>query len=570
MIFNTLNRKLLSSIFLIILFTLLSGIVGWYNGNRQGAVLGQVGENAGGVITQTRELADELNTANENSSELGEKAAQLGREFEAVQELIETANAASLEDRETNLASLSATALQLLDLRVDMAGFLTEAAALSKDVREAAAGFYKVSMDDMGYESGIELPEGTDAIALQNQVSQYVDSYISLAGAHFYVVVGLEEEVEGLGLYSGEGDLFDADLSQSYLFKTMVERDRSVRGIDQIVTMFRNDLTLAAGSFLEDMEGNHYGVLICGFWLDSETLSRLSANLGAQLALFVVDEEGNFAEPSYSTLRNATGEVTSDIPLPEGLVAEYRSKLAGAITEASAGNRRLDIDETEKGLIQVFEQEIGGITYASAYQGLLNQDGELLGILVVGRNITATAAQTRRIEETTEETISKANAIEEDRQRIAAASAASMKRAKEIQQNTEDAQASLQDSLETAEDISAATKMWTVMILLVTLLVAVCVGIFINKMISSPIRKITENPSGHRGGRGGSDSTAPGGKRRRSRHAEQELQHLHTKTSRHYSVRGGKHEPPLLLVQGATGQRDPNVRGGSCHDQTGQ
>jgi methyl-accepting chemotaxis protein len=253
-----------------------------------------------------------------------------------------------------------------------------------------------------------------------------------------------------------------------------------------------DDLALGAASFLKSDTGQDLGVLVCGYWLSVDTLRFLSDDLKAKLALFIADKNGNMGKAKHSTLVDKKGELISDVPLPAGLLDNFTQRLTQLREKARNAGEILDGRSMRGDFLQIDEVETGGLTYDTAYQGLLTDDGDFLGILAIARDVTAAVAQQHEVMARAGKAVQNAETMETQREEIARGSNKVQKDAQNLVMTTVQAKEKLENTLGTVEGVSRTARMST----FVALLVALCIGAFIaflvNRLISRPIKRVIE------------------------------------------------------------------------------
>ncbi len=484
--FNSINKKMIGMISLLALCTITIGMVALWSANKQDDLLKKVADTTGIVITQAAGMNDKLNEAAEDAGKMGDMAADLGEQFKSMRQLIQDSNRSAGETLRQNMTALAGTALQLLDERVNSAKFLGDAAVKARDVRESAAGFYHASMEDVGIESGIEPNAGMDPYEQQGVLNDFVGALVSSANANFYAVLGLKGDYRGKGLYSNEERLFDTDLKDSYLFKAAIRENRITKSIDRI----GDDLVLGAAAFLKSDSGVDLGLLVCGYWLNLDMLRFLSEDLGAGLALFPADSEGRIGKVRYSTILGKEGDVVSDVPMDAGVVEDFTRRSAELREKALEGGRVIDGRSARSDFLQVREVEAGGLTYEIAYQGLLDEEGGLLGILAIGRDITDTLARQNEIIAKSEAAIQNVQRIELNRVKMVEANEQSQKENKALVASNERANQELEGTLMTASRVAETAGFTTWAALIGAVLISIVICLLVNRVITKPIRKV--------------------------------------------------------------------------------
>lgn len=483
---NSVNKKLLGIIGLLLVCSCVLGVVALWGISRQGNLLSDVETNAQGVFDKVGGLNTQLDETINNGTRMGEMAAQLGEEFKSVQTLMKNADEDAAKTRKSNVASLAATALQLLDLRLNTAKFLADACVKSSDVRDSADGFYRASMEDFGFE--VEVDESTDELSDpyddQGIVNDFVGAFVSSANADFYVFLGLDGPLEGKGLFSNESDLFELDLSTSYLYETAIKENRISKSIDLV----GDDLVLASAAFMKNTAGNNVGLLLAGFRLNVATLRFLAADLNAYLTLFIADEKGKIGKAKYSTLVDSKGALLTYVTAPKAVVSDFSKRLKKLAKTAKAKNAAIDGRSIRSDFIDIREEEMGQIDYTTAYQALLTDSGELLGVLAVSRNSSQAVAAQNKIATKTDLAVANVEKVDQTREEIAEANAQGKIEANNLVAATDEVKVQLQGSLKTASAVAKKAKIATSLALVVSLCIGLFAAVLIKRTVVKPIQ----------------------------------------------------------------------------------
>lgn len=478
----SIKHKLISMVLLVLLCALALGSVSFWGLNKQGKLFQNVAVDVQGVLEKTGELNRNLRETAKNSSEMGNMAVQLGNEFKGVQHLINDSDIFFRKQRRENILAVSAMALQLLERRIESAKFLADAAVKSTDVRKSVAGFYIASAE----EAGLDVLEKIGSISPyedQGIFNDFVGSLVSSANANFYVVLGLSGDYRAKGIYSNEEILFDADFSNSHLFKSAMLENRLTKGLDHIGDM----LFIGSAGFLKTVYARDIGMLVCGYWIDQSMLRFLSEDLKASLVLFMANGQG---AAKYSTLVDMDNDVVSDITLPVGLLNEFNEKLSLLHSKAESAGTIVDGRHAQKDLIVVKEIEVGRLNYVMAYQGLLSDDGILLGVLGIARDITGVIARQGEIIQKAELAVSKVNEIESSRLIIAGENIKSLEKAMQLIDSTDRAEAQLKRSLKSAGSVASNTRFVTMIALMIALAVGISIAYMVDQTIIEPLKQV--------------------------------------------------------------------------------
>ena len=140
--------------------------------------------------------------------------------------------------------------------------------------------------------------------------------------------------------------------------------------------------------------------------------------------------------------------------------------------------------------------DAGQLTYNVAYQALLSDGGELLGILALARDVTTSVAQRQGINTKVAQTVTNVDQIDASRKEITEAGAESQREAAKLVAATDQAGTSLEASLGTGAKIASNAKTSTIVALVVALFIGALSVFLNNRMISRPIRKAMEVVSG--------------------------------------------------------------------------
>ncbi len=499
--FNSVNKKLLGIVALLLTCTCVLGGVALWGTAKQKTLLAGLESNIQDVFTKSHSLGIQLDETIDNSDRMGEMAAQVGKQFKAVQVLMDEADDSAAHARKYNISSLTTTALQLLDLKIDSAKFLADASVKSKDVRESAAGFYIACMEDYGITVKVDSPppiiqtnaygeqilqqviEESDPYDDQGIVNDFISALVSSANANFYVVLGLEGEFEGKGMFSNDSEFFETNLKNTYLYSEAIKENRLSKSID----LLGNELTLSSAAFMKTDSGRNIGLLIAGYRLDLAALRFLSKDLNANLSLFVADENGNINNAKFSTLVNSEGNLLTDFSLPKGLLGNFSKRLEVLTSEAQAKGTSVDGKANRSDFIDIRENDIGGIVYTTAYQALLTDNGKLIGVLAVSRDCNVAVIAQNQIVSTTTLAVENVDKAEQSRVEIAKANAKGKVEAETILKATTEAEVQLQESLETASILANKTEGTTIISFLVSLSIGIFATFLIVLKISRPL-----------------------------------------------------------------------------------
>ena len=485
--FNSINKKLIGFVSLLLLCTFALGVVALWSIREENILLRHVGNTVRTILGSTENLSNKVSLAAKDTKLMGEMAAQLGDGFKPVKKLIGDASIVSKQNRINNLEALAGTTLQLLDRYVETSKFLVDAIVKSRDMRESSPGFFYASIEEMGGVPDFQLSSNADPYEDMGTANDFIGSLVSSANADFYIAIGLKNDYRGKSLYSNQEGLFDIDLNNTYLFNSAIRENRITKSIDHI----NNDLVLGAASFVKSSKGEAIGILICGYWFSKSMLRFLSNDLKAQLAIFVANKNGEVKKAKYSTLVDSQGELLTNVPLPNTLSKDFTIKLKEQGDKARKAGKSIDGRSIRKDFIKVHESEVGGLIYDIAYQGLITDDGDFLGILAIARDVTKAVTQQNLILTGAEKAIQKVEDIDKERFKIAEANKKGQQEAAILVASTNQAKKKLEITLGTVEKVAGTAQMATIIALLVALCVGVLISFMIKRIISNPIKMVT-------------------------------------------------------------------------------
>ena len=367
-------------------------------------------------MSTTTSLGGSVAEAVGTAGQLGTLGQSLGQQVGRLREVIERGSRSDDERAGAAMRSLAETALQLIDRRLDLAKFLVDAAVKSSDIRQSGPGMVEASARDLGYEVSGLIAQGRDAYDDQGTFQNQMAALAASATADFFVVAGLEgpDAMRGRGVFASRKDMFNANLSASNLFRSVLKENRITKGLDRI----NDNLVIGAASMLKSQNGRNIGILVAGFTLNQALLRFLSDDLGARLAMFPFDGK-TFAKASHTTLVDKADRVVNDLAVPGDVAEELLRVYRQAEREAQSAGAAIHVGKVRRELVVTRQVAIGNLIYLVAYQGLLSADGSLLGAMAIARNISSEVADRGAIEASTAIALAEAAKVESSRAALA-------------------------------------------------------------------------------------------------------------------------------------------------------
>ncbi len=481
--FNSISRKLTGVILLLLCCSVCVGLVTLWGLGRQGHLFQIVAVSIQDIMGQVESLRDNLSRMGGNAETITQMAARLGDEMKGIRQVVNAAGESAQQTRRDNIAAVAGTALQLFDRQIEKTKFLADAVIKANDVRRSAPGFYYASLKELG--AALPTAPSDDPYEDQGVVSDYIDALASSANADFYVVIGLEDQLRGKGVYSNKGKLLKADFTQSELFSAAVRDNRISKGLDRI----DGNLAIGAAAYLKSDSGQNMGLVLCGNWLDISALRFLSEDLKARLALFLADENMNLGKAKYSTIVDQKGGQIVDAPLPDSIADQFKKELLAIKEEAKKTGRPIDSRSMRSRFLQVQEIEMGGLTYTVAYQALVSDSADLLGVLAVARDVSQAVSQQKEILANAEGVIARAEKMEASRAEVSRANAKSREETESLIKATEQARKGLNESLAKVAEVAKTSRIAIISALFVALGVVILAFFIVARKINRPIRQ---------------------------------------------------------------------------------
>lgn len=414
-----------------------------------------IGKGMDAVSATANQRGEKLAQAGEDSLRLGALSGQLGDEAGRLRHLTILAAREAANMRSKTTAALAATSLRLLDRRLENAKFLSDAMIKAADVRNTASGFIRALGRDF---AGGPVADATTVLPADEEqryaLLDFLESLVSSAGADTYAVIGCAGELDGRVLVSSHAALIKRDLSEMALIKGARHSNRISRGIDRL----NEDLILGSVALMKSSSGQDVALLLCGYSLDRSALRALDQDLGARLAVFLPDESGHW-RVRHTTLVDVESQLIKAVPFPVEIEADLRAKTLKAQIEAKKGNRSVvDVLSLRAACRQVKEVEIDGAVYSAAWQGLIADSGELVGVMFIGRDVTAAVVDEHRILSGIEATGVKAKEITHARDQILTSTRTNQDEAKILAHTDSQAREQVNRAVAEADRIAGLTR----------------------------------------------------------------------------------------------------------------
>jgi methyl-accepting chemotaxis protein len=342
------------------------------------------------VAADLRNLADRIKSqagtgqqpAAEQSGQAGKAVAALGGAVVQYKDKLAGAERAAIQQATLAVTAATASALHMLDRRLELARFLIDTAVRSGEIRGSAGGLYLTGADELG----VRLPQARSWMGRRDPdddrlaFTKAMTVLLSAGNADFYVVAGLEggDALRGKGVFASRPELLRLPLQDLGLYRAVVADKHPAKGLEII----NGELVAGAAAILRSRKVKELGVLIAGYVLDQDELRALSDGVGAGLAIFRIPESGP-AKAVASTITGTDGTVPADMTLPDDVAGQLVAAAKALPAEPAAAR---------KALVVTRELTVGGVSYAVAYQGLLSTGGSLIGVLAAARDIGAVAA----------------------------------------------------------------------------------------------------------------------------------------------------------------------------------
>jgi len=277
--------------------------------------------------------------------------------------------------RNEKVNTITDVALEYYDRQTSSAKYLVDSLVKSINLRESVQGFMQVTMEEYGDEEASD-----EDWEWEGKFSDYLNTLVSSADSNFYAIVGLEGDTNGKILYAIDEQYFNEDIRGSSLFKRAVSENRITKSIENI----KGDLISTAAAFLKDLTGQNQAILICGYKIDASTIRFLARDIRAQVALFV-KEKGEFGNCRYWTLSNQEQDLIEAFELPDPVQIQFLQQWE--TISVNAGDSLIDGRSVRGEFRTLRNEHLGGVEFNLAYQGLLADDGTLLGVLATGYDV---------------------------------------------------------------------------------------------------------------------------------------------------------------------------------------
>ncbi|MBA3684629.1 MAG: methyl-accepting chemotaxis protein [Planctomycetes bacterium] len=400
------------------------------------------------VSASADDLSRRLVASGESSDRLGAMAARLGSETSGMRQLIDQARVASERERAAAMDALAETMLRLLDRRLDNAKFLADAVIKSADVRDNAAGFIAAA----GADHGGPPVDGT-AEEQRSALTDVTESLVASAGADFYAMIGRQGDLSGKVVESNRDGLVGLDMSGLSLLRAAIRDNRLSRGVDRIT----GELVLGSLALMKTTKGQDVAFFLCGYLVDGAAVRFLDQDLRSGVALFLRDGKGLW-QARHSTVGQQDGATPAGLSLPGDLSAQFESLIQIAQTENRAKNRLVDVRRLRTVCRIMRQTELAGATYATVWQGLVSDTGELLAIVQLSRDITQGVAQERMIAKAADDASGEAARIDKERDLLVIANRTNQQEAKRIASDNAQARGVVGNIISDAGSVAGATR----------------------------------------------------------------------------------------------------------------
>lgn len=440
---------------LLVVGVAVTGIIALFGSGTLANRVRVIGNGMTAVSTTANQRGEKLAQAGDDSLRLGALSGQLGDEAGRLRQMTIFAAREAGTMRGEVTAALATTTLRLLDRRLDNAKFLGDAMIKAADVRNAASGFIRA----LGREFGVEHGDADAATVAADEEQRYslldfLESLVSSAGADVYAVIGCTGDLDGRVLASNQAVLFKRDLSDMALVQAARHNNRVSRGVDRL----GDDLILGSVALMRSSGGQDVALLLCGYSLNSSALRTLDQDLGARLAVFLPDSAGTW-QVRHSTLVDADERLIKAVPFPAEIASELRTRTLKAQIAARDGNQSVvDVMSLRAACRLVQEIEIDGAVYSAVWQGLIADSGALVGVLFIGRDVTAAVADEQRILKGAEAAGAKAREIADTRDQILASTRANQEEAKILAEADSQARDQVNRAVADADRIAGLTR----------------------------------------------------------------------------------------------------------------
>ena len=424
-----------------------------------------VGGGMTAISASANQLGAKLTQASDDSVRLGSLSGQLGDQAGLLRELAVTAAKDARNMRNEATSALAVTALRLLDRRLDNVKFLADALIKANDVRSTAAGFRRALYHELGVEQSADMSKPQDE-EQRYMLIDFVESLVSSAGADTYAVIARDDGLDGRVLAANHAAILERNLSGMALVHTALRDNRISRGIDRM----GEDLLLGSVALIKSNLGKDIALLLCGYTVDGAALRFLDQDLGARLAVFMPDADGRW-QVRHSTVVGVDGKLVKTVPFPEQIAADLRGRTLAAHADAKNGNRSVDVTTLRTACRRVGEIEIAGALYNAAWQGLIADSGELVGVMFIGRNVSAAVAAELRISTGTDAAGAKATEIAHARDEVLVTTKTNQNEAKTLARTDSEAREQVSLALVDATRVAGLTRNGVGMALAIALIV---------------------------------------------------------------------------------------------------
>lgn len=432
------------------------------------ATLGGQGEQ---VAAKVKTLGDDLRATGDGTVKLGQLAGNLGESSVALATLVQTGATAAMQEREDALGLLADTAMQLIDRRLDMARFLADAIIKSEIMRKNADGFVHQSLVDADIDPGAWQGPGAPKAAW-DAVQNVIEAMTASASADMWCTLAQEETRRGLVLAASSEELIGKTID-SRLAAAAIRDNRISRSIDIV----GDRVVIGSAALMKSEEGRTTAVLLAGYRLDGASLRFLGADLGAELVLFRA--HGDNWKQSFATFDTSKGKF--DIP------TEFASKLKHGLEGLDAKARK-DPKAARAALRLTQSFTFGDRVFSGAWQGLCNVDQQVVGILLVARDVTEAVARSDRMGAQGVAARAQAAEVDSERLRIVSSLAGKQESAKGSIEQVQSIQEAMTASIISARSSGKRTIILVLVVTALSIIGALMVVMVLQRMVIVPLR----------------------------------------------------------------------------------
>ena len=423
------------------------------------------------VAAKVKTLGDDLHATGDSTVKLGQLAAHLSESSVALATLVQTEATAAVHEREDALGLLADTAMQLIDRRLDTARFLADVCIKSEIMRHNADGFVHQSLVDADIDPGPWKGSGAPKAAW-DAVQNVIEAMTASASADIWCTLAHEESRRGLVLASSSEDFIGKNID-SHLVTVAIRDNRISRGIDLV----GDRLVMGSAALMKSEEGRTTSVLLTGYRLDGTSLRFLGADLGADLVLFRAQGDG--WKENFSTFDTTKGKFV--IP------SEFTSKLKHGLEGLDAKTRK-DPKAARAALRMTQSFNFGDRVISGAWQGLCNVDQQVVGILLVTRDVTEAVVRSDRIGAQGKAARTQAAEVDTERLRVVSTLAEKQESAKVSIEQVQFIQGDMATSIISAHSDGKRTIILVLVVTALSIFGALIVVRILQRMVIVPLR----------------------------------------------------------------------------------